>query len=435
MNKMGSFICCCNSEYDMIKSTTVKNEMVKNEMAKNEMVKNEMVKNEIVNNVMVKNVIEEMILREIEITRNLIMKNLIYNYVQKKISDIFEIMKKRNIMPTNRIYSRIISLCTMNRSLLYVVNHTYFKDFLPKSLEDICCEFGKNIPVTLPFAVDEYCKNKPENVIWNIFLFLIQYKKMGLTQFFSMHQQPQCNILLSKKMFSMLNFKPNNVYRIETHELQYMIFDIDMMIVNMSEIDKQFINCCTIEEIDNCIYKNKYEVTSQIIMICFYYKQMNRDLLCYLLSLKTQYTENEMNQIIAFTRLYKYFADIIYTIEHYNYCFTKSNYEYIISSPYCIDVIQKLHFNDIFISENMMDLLIAKPVNHKFLFEYYYNNIDKSNDKYVVFMCLIHDLREIKIIIDDKKLIITKKDIDLIMKYGNLSLASPKIKYLLAMIE
>jgi hypothetical protein len=316
-----------------------------------------------------------------------------------------------------------------------VLKSEYFNDFYPKSLEDIICEFNGYKPCYLPFMsdVNNYFKQKPEDVILAIFMFFTRYCNINhnITQWLAF---PLTNILLSQKKYSSLTHDAK-ARTIELCELDHMIFDVYDWIDKLNNIDRQFIMRDTIDDVDNFIIKNKYEITSKIIILCYYFKRMSDDLLCYLLSLKVQYSENEINQILAFSRLNDKFSDIVYHLQYYNCNFTKSNYKYIVSSPHLQTVYPIMRFDTVMLDDDMMELYRFKnKICKDIIFQYFFSNIDASNDKYVVIAFYGHDLRELKLLIENKKLIIKKNDIVAIKRNFGSNDGDLKIKYLTSIV-
>jgi hypothetical protein len=116
--------------------------------------------------------------------------------------------------------------------------------------------------------------------------------------------------------------------------------------VNIDNKDNQFLKCKTIEDIDDFIYKNDYNITSKTIIIAC---QNNLDykLIKHLLSFKLNYNENIMNEIIQSYRNNTHIIDLLIALSS-QFNFSQNNYIEMVSSPY---------FNQIF-SENIVKNLI-----------------------------------------------------------------------------
>jgi hypothetical protein len=103
--------------------------------------------------------------------------------------------------------------------------------------------------------------------------------------------------------------------------------------INKNENDDEFLNCYSIDEVDEFIDNTNYEITSNtIILACQYNK--NIELLKHLLSYKINFDENSVNEIIKSYRNNENIETLLLLISQYGYIFQKSNYREMLASEY-----------------------------------------------------------------------------------------------------
>jgi hypothetical protein len=145
-------------------------------------------------------------------------------------------------------------------------------------------------------------------------------------------------IKLTKKH---LEYASNN-FKYVTHNetVKYILKNMDnvessceTVNIEKSGIDNEIIKCTSIDNLDEVIHSNNYNITLKTIILGIR-NNINIDLVIHMLTYKLEFDEENINQLIVIAKNYAGIERIIIAIKSYGYKFTKQNYIQMLSSPY-----------------------------------------------------------------------------------------------------
>lgn len=156
--------------------------------------------------------------------------------------------------------------------------------------------------------------------------------------------------------------------------------------INLNDNDEQFLNCNTIEEVDDYIYKLNYNITTKTVIIACQ-NNMNIEIIKHLLTFKLKFGENSIGNIIKCYRNNKNFINLLMILSsEFNLC--QSNIEEILLSQYLTSIldekiIKKIKVTDKFVN-NFIDSITINNFNHTItrnLIEHFEKILDEDDNE------------------------------------------------------
>lgn len=181
----------------------------------------------------------------------------------------------------------------------------------------------------------------------------------------------------------------------------------DAKIINTSEKDIELLKCKSIDEIEEYIENNDYDINAQtIILAC----QHNIDayIINHLLSYKINFDEKSVNEIIKSYRDNENIEKLLLFVNQYGYQFQKSNYLEMLSSQYYSVLFRGNIIKNLILDNELMERAYDTYKKYPINFETFLENIEFlgnqnqiTADNIIVLYCGVGNAEKVKKLLKD----------------------------------
>ena len=273
-------------------------------------------------------------------------------YAIKTIEKIIDL----GINLSNNDYHMIITSYNLNYkkiNLSKILKKYIFKDF--KTLTNYVKKHGY-ILYNLDFInLDPYGKDKIDENLSYLITILGDAKKLQ-------------NLMAEKKVI----ITENHLNYARTSTMKKFIFNnISKLInnaieVNISDLDSELLKCSSVEEIDDFITKNNYNLSPEtVILAC--QQNLNFELITHLILSKIDFNVNHVNELIKSYKDNENISKLLMLIYSYGCKFTQSNFIEMLSSKYYAKIFGENLGNNLIIDEQFVEYVYNCFVSHDLL--------------------------------------------------------------------